>query len=104
MKELMMDNKTTLVVTAIPNPNEMGSVQDYLQSVLPLLMGAGGKLVKRLKLDKVVLGKPSGMVLVMDFDSVEEVTALFESDEYAALIPTRDRGFVEMNILLTNEM
>jgi uncharacterized protein (DUF1330 family) len=99
-----MDNKTTLVVTGIPNPNEMESVQEYLQSVLSLLMGAGGKLVKRLKLDKVILGNPSGMVLVMDFDSAEAITAMFESDEYARLIPVRDRGFAEMNILLTNEM
>jgi uncharacterized protein (DUF1330 family) len=99
-----MDNKTTLVVTAIPNPNEMDTVQKYLQAVLPIFMGAGGKLVKRLKLDKVILGNPSGMVLVMDFDSAAAVTAMFESDEYAALIPVRDRGFAEMNILLTNQM
>ena len=99
-----MDDKTTLVVTAIPNPNEMESVQEYLQAVLPIFMGAGGKLVKRLKLDKVLLGNPSGMVLVMDFDSAAAVTAMFESDEYAALIPIRERGFAEMNILLTNEM
>ena len=99
-----MDNKTTLVVTAIPNPNEMDSVQEYLQAVLPLFIGAGGKLVKRLKLDKVILGNPSGMVLVMDFDSAEVITEFFESDEYAALIPARDRGFAEMNILLTNGM
>ncbi len=99
-----MDNKTTLVVTGIPNPNEMDAVQEYLQSVLPLLMGAGGKLIKRLKLDKVIFGNPSGMVLVMDFDSAEAITALFEFDEYVALIPTCDRGFAEMNILLTNEM
>ena len=26
-----MDEKTTLVVTAVPNPNEMASVQEYLQ-------------------------------------------------------------------------
>ena len=99
-----MDNKPTLVVTAIPNPNEMDSVQEYLQAVLPLFIGAGGKLVKRLKLDKVILGNPSGMVLVMDFDSAEAIAAMFDSDEYAALIPTRDRGFAEMNILLTHEM
>ena len=99
-----MDNKTTLVVTAIPNPSEMHSVQEYLQAVLPLFMGAGGKLIKRLKLDKVLHGDPSGMVLVMDFDSTEAVTAMFESDEYAKLMPARDRGFAEMNILLTNEM
>ena len=99
-----MNDKATLVVTATPNPNEMESVQGYLQRVLPLLMGAGGKPVKRLKVDEVIRGNPSGMVLVMDFDSDEAITALFESDEYAALIPVRDQGFTEMNILLTHEM
>jgi uncharacterized protein (DUF1330 family) len=99
-----MNEKATLVVTATPNPNEMESVQAYLQGVMPLLMGAGGKLVKRLKVGKVINDNPSGMVLVMDFDSDETITALFESDEYAALIPVRDQGFAEMNILLTHEL
>ena len=99
-----MNEKATLVVTATPNPNEMESVQGYLQGVLPLLMGAGGKPVKRLKVNEVILGNPSGMVLVMDFDSDEAIAALFESDEYAALIPMRDQGFAEMNILLTHGM
>jgi uncharacterized protein (DUF1330 family) len=99
-----MSEKATLVVTATPNPNEMESVQAYLQGVMPILAGAGGKLVKRLKVGEVIDGKPSGMVLVMDYDSDEAITALFESDEYAALIPVRDQGFAEMNILLTHEM
>ena len=99
-----MDEKTTLVVTAVPNPNEMASVQEYLQGVLPLLVGAGGTLVKRLKTDKVVEGNRSGMTLVMDFDSKHAVTEMFESDDYAALVPVRDRGFAEMNIQLTHEM
>lgn len=99
-----MNEKATLVVTAVPNPNEMESVQAYLQGMMPILQGAGGKLVKRLKVGEVINGKPSGMVLVMDFDSNEAITALFASDEYAALIPGRDKGFAEMNILLTNEM
>ena len=99
-----MSDKTTLVVTAVPNPNEMESVQEYLQGVLPLLMGAGGKLVKRLKVDKPIHGNPSGMVLVMDFDSANAITTMFESDEYAALVAVRDRGFAEMNIQLTHEM
>ena len=99
-----MNEKATLVVTAIPNPNEMESVQTYLKDVMPLLLGAGGKLVKRLKVGEAINGKPSGMVLVMDFDSDEAITTLFASDEYAALIPGRDTGFVEMNILLAHEM
>ena len=98
------DEKTTLVVTAVPNPSEMASVQEYLHGVLPLLKGAGGKPVKRLKVDTVINGNPSGMVLVMDFDSADAISAMFESEDYAALVPVRNRGFAEMNILLTREM
>ena len=99
-----MNEKATLVVTATPNPHEMEAVKDYLQEVLPLLLGAGGKPVKRLKVDELIHGTPCGMVLVMDFDSNEAINNLFESEEYAALIPVRNQGFIEMNILSTHEM
>mgnify|MGYP000078389520 FL=1 len=96
--------KTTLVVTAMPNPNETEATQQYLQGVLPLLMGAGGRPVKRLKVDNVIHGNPSGMVLVMDFDSPDTIRGMFESKDYAALMPAREKGFTEMNILLTETM
>ena len=69
---------------------------------MPLLVGAGGELVKRLRVADVVHGSPSGMALVMDFQSPEAITELFESDAYAALVPVRDRGFKEMNILVAD--
>jgi uncharacterized protein (DUF1330 family) len=94
----------TLVVTAVPAPDQMPSVQEYLQGVLPLLIGAGGKPVKRLKVDEVVNGRASGMVLVMDFESRDAITTMFDSPEYVALVPVRDRGFAEMNILIAGEM
>ena len=99
-----MSEKATLVVTAVPNPSEMESVQGYLHGVMPLLMGAGGTLVRRLKTSKVVNGRPAGMVLVMDFESADAVTAMFDSDDYRALIPARDKGFAEMNILIAQPM
>ena len=99
-----MEDKATLVVTAVPNPEEMGSVQEYLQGVMPLLTGAGGKVVRRLKTSSVVNGRPAGMVLVMDFPSEEAVTSMFDSLDYQALVPVRDQGFAEMNILVTNGM
>jgi len=61
-------------------------------------------LVKRLKVEKALNGNPSGMVLVMDFDSKEAVTSMFESEDYKALIPGRDKGFSEMNIMVTGEL
>ena len=92
-----MDEKATLVVTAVPNPEEMAAVQEYLHGVLPLLTGAGGTVVKRLRTEKIINGNPAGMTLVMDFDSGSAITDLFESVEYAALVPVRDRGFRSMD-------
>jgi uncharacterized protein (DUF1330 family) len=99
-----MSEKTTLIVTAVPNPQEMEAVQTYLKGVMPLLTGAGGTLVKRLKISRVVHGDPSGMVLVMDFGSSSAISRMYDSEDYAALIPARDRGFVSMNIRLAQEM
>ena len=99
-----MSDNATLVVTAVPNAEEMASVQEYLTGVMPLLMGAGGKPVKRLKVDEVVHGRPNGMVLVMDFESADAVIEMFNSDDYAALVPVRDKGFVEMNIQIAREL
>ena len=99
-----MANKTTLVVTAVPNPKEMAAVQEYLQGVMPLFVKAGGEVIRRLKVGKVINGRPTGMVLVMDFDTEQAVVDLFESDEYKALVPVRDRGFAEMNIRTAQEL
>jgi RimJ/RimL family protein N-acetyltransferase len=48
-----------------------------------------------MKLERLIHGRAAGMVLVMDFNSIEAAAALFESDAYRALIPARDRGFAE---------
>lgn len=103
-RNLIMNKKATLVVTASPNPEEMEAVQSYLKDVMPLFVGAGGKLVKRLKVSNALNGSKSGMVMVMDFDSEESIKNLFSSKEYMALIPIRDKGFSETNILIAEEL
>ena len=99
-----MADKATLVVTATPNPDQMQSVQAYLTGVMPLLSRAGGQLLKRQKVSQVINGRPSGMVLVMDFEDADTVTELFASEAYSELLPARDKGFAEMNILVAADM
>ena len=94
----------TLIVTATPNPSEMDAVQAYIQGVLPLLMAEGGTLIKALEVDQVVHGRPSGVVLVMNFPSGTIITDFFSSDAYGAFIETRERGFDEFNILVASDM
>jgi len=100
-----MADKTTLLVTAMPNPNAQESMQAYLKGVMPLLMGAGGQLVKRVKVQSSLTGKPPyGMVLMMDFPDRQALESMFASDSYAALIPARDRAFVSIDICFAGEL
>jgi uncharacterized protein (DUF1330 family) len=76
-----------------------------LKGVLPLLVGAGGTLVRRLKVTKMIDGARSyGLVLMMDFASTDAVTEVFASADYAALLPHRDAGFSEITISLGASM
>ncbi len=98
-----MDTTTTLVISALPNPAEIDSAHEYLHSVLPLLMAAGGVLVKRVKIEQMLYGRPTHMVLMMDFASADTITAVFGSDTHRALLPARERGFTELNIMVGHE-
>ena len=76
---------------------------DYLAEAVPLLMHAGGVPVKRLSVEKVLSGRESGLVLVMDFPSAEAIEAAFASEDYKRLLPLRERGFAAFDILVTRE-
>ena len=100
-----MAEKTTLLVTAMPNPSEQESMQAYLKGVMPLLLGAGGQLVKRAKISGTITGKPPyGMVVVMDFPDREQLEKMFASEAYAALVPSRDKGFASMDICFASDL
>ena len=100
-----MADKTTLLVTAMPNPSEQESMQTYLKGVMPLLLGAGGQLVKRAKVSGTITGKPPyGMVVVMDFPDREQLEKLFASEAYTALVPSRDKGFASMDICFASDL
>ena len=100
-----MAEKTILFVTAMPNPEEKPAMQEYLQKVVPILAAAGGSLLVRGMIQKTVSGEPDyKMAMVMEFNSIEAVSAVFESKEYQELIPIRDRGFIKMDISLAKAL
>ncbi len=82
----------TLVVVSTPRPGGDEALRSYVEQVMPLLIGAGGQVIKRVGVTDVVSGATSlGMVFVMDFQEAEPVRAFFKSAEYAALMPVRDQ-------------
>jgi uncharacterized protein (DUF1330 family) len=96
---------TTLLVTATPAEGQGEAMGRYLQGVQPLLAEAGGTPVKRVRVNETITGTAgTGMALVMDFENAETIRGVFASDSYQALIPDRDAGFSNIEILITESL
>jgi uncharacterized protein (DUF1330 family) len=96
---------TTLLVTATPAEGQGEAMSRYLQGVQPLLAGAGGAPVKRVRVTDTITGTAGvGMALVMDFANAEAIQGVFASDAYQALMPDRDTGFSNIEILITEPL
>ena len=101
----MSESKATLVVTATPNPAAMEDMQSYLSQVGPLIMEYKGEVLHRGKITHVIDGEPNFVILLLvQFDSQDTIKTLFDSPEYAALKPARDKGFKSMNIVISTAM
>lgn len=97
--------KTTIIVTAVFNPNEMAAAQQYMQRAIPLLIKGGGEIICRVKVERAVVGDPKyNACLVMGFPTASAVDAVFESDAYAEIIPLREAGFKSLDIAIAGPM
>lgn len=100
-----MEERATLLVAAQPNPDEREAMRSYLESVMPLFVAAGGELVARLMVDDVISGTRNfAMMLVMDFESKDTIQSVFASEASKDLLPLREKGFKNMDILLASGM
>jgi uncharacterized protein (DUF1330 family) len=104
-KERLMTTKTTIVVTAVFNPDHMQAAQEYMQRAIPMLIDGGGEIIRRVKVTRSVIGEnKNSAFLVMDFPSENAVDAIFSSEAYAEIIPLRDMGFKSLDIVCANPM
>ncbi len=100
----MTNDACSLIATAIPNPDNMAEMKTYLEKASPLLAGLGGEPPNRMKVSDVIAGDAAALVMVMNFPSRAALVSVFESAEYQALIPGRDRGFKSFNLWVAAPM
>ena len=99
------DVPTTLIVVSTSNPENVKDLQVYVEKVMPLFYAIHGRVVNRSKINHAIKGEaPGEYLLVMDFPSKQSLLELFESKEYKALIPWREKGFRDINVLFADEM
>lgn len=92
-----------MIALNTPNPDEAEAMTTYAQGAMPLIKASGGKPVGKFKCAEAITG--SGfpqLVLVVEFPSKDAIKALFESAEYKALIPVRDKAFTSFNVCIAD--
>jgi uncharacterized protein (DUF1330 family) len=100
-----MTDKTTLIVTSNPNPDQQEALKEYVQGVMPLLLNLGGVVIKRSTITDTYHGeKHFTFLLVMDFPSKKALKDMFESDNYKSLIQIREKGFKTIDIFFADNL
>jgi uncharacterized protein (DUF1330 family) len=96
-----MAEKTVMIVRATVNPVEISAFEHYTKNAGPLFKKAGGTPVAKYQLAERVVGTADGQFLViMEFPNKEAIRSVFESAEYKALLPARDKGYLSLNVFI----
>ncbi len=86
------------------NPQEPEALQTYFDVAMPLLQKVGAKVAQKIEVRDPVIGvKASEIVMLVDYPSYDAIDRVFESDEYKAVIPIRDKAFLKYNVCIVND-
>lgn len=95
--------KSILVVTGVPDPNESEALAYYSERAKKLFAEAGGKPIARHQVKEQLYGKNSAaIVFVAEFPDDASIKKFFSTDAYKAILPYRNKAFKNLNIYITN--
>ncbi|PCK07786.1 MAG: hypothetical protein COA42_12440, partial [Alteromonadaceae bacterium] len=83
------------------NVEEKESAKEYSAAAQSIVASFGGKPIGKYATVAAIAGSNSpSITLMIEFESAEKFKACFESADYKAIIPLRDKGFSEMDIYM----
>ncbi len=90
-----------LIINAIPNPENMEKVQEYLSKIMPLFVQNGGAKIERYQAIEQLMGN-SGikMVGIFSFPDIENVKTMMASNEFSALSELRASAFKQLDLII----
>lgn len=92
----MSEEKTFLVVNAIPNMEEKESFQLYLSKIVPIFLSYGAKNMQRFKTIEQVMGKGGIMAsAVFEFPNAQAIKSMIASEEFNALNELRSKAYMQ---------
>jgi len=95
---------TKVVILSSAIPGNLGSFQEYLQGVNPLMQAAkvGATFIGAFAEGLDGSDFPEN-VLLLDFESDDAARSFFASNAYQTLIPARDRALKNVQIFIANK-
>jgi uncharacterized protein (DUF1330 family) len=90
----MSENKTFLIVNAIPNMDDMDSFQSYISQIIGIFTKFGGNGMQRWKTVEQVMGTGGiKAVAVFEFPDAQAVKDMMASKEFNALNDLRKKAY-----------
>ena len=94
-------DEVTAIILATSSANGADARQEYSAKVNPLGKEAGVKIVKGVKVHGSLVGQLTyKAVFLLSFASEQVANDFFSSEKYKALIPLRDEGYDQYDVLI----
>ena len=96
----------TVNVMALVSVNEDDpfALGEYFRVTGPLMDRVGAKIVKRFRINEVGSAcRPAKTVMIVNYPDRAAVDSVFESAEYRAIKPMRDRAFLDYHVSVASD-
>jgi len=90
----MSENKTFLIVNAIPNTNDLASFQSYISQIIGIFTKFGGNGMQRWKTSEQIMGQGGiKAIAVFEFPTGQSIKDMLASEEFNALNDLRKKAY-----------
>ena len=90
----MTENKTFLIVNAIPNTDDIASFQSYISQIKGIFTKFGGNGMQRWKTTEQVMGQGGiKAIAVFEFPSTQSIKNMIASEDFNALNELRKKAY-----------
>ena len=94
-----MSDKVTVIFSGNVNPAGKEFLGAYLAKAQPMTAAAGGITTATYNLVGPIAGENvPQMLVIVEFPDAASVHALYDSEQYKALISDRDKGLTNLNV------
>ncbi len=90
----MANDKTFLIINAIPNVEDMPSFQSYLSQIVGIITKFGGSNMQRFKTVDQIMGQGGiKAIAVFEFPNAQSIKDMYASEDFNSLNELRKKAY-----------